>query len=132
MFLDYDSQEFAKILASDRRRGEVTEFSGENERRQFPRLRVNSNDLWIDTMVQFSVLNMSPSGVALNCNHPVQPGDVLEISLGPLQGAKAEVVSCELEESPSEHLDAQYQVRCRFLKVKEGMKLIIKTKQLNE
>lgn len=132
MLIDDDSQEFAKILDRDRRHGELREFSGKNERRKFPRLQVNSDDLWIDSIVQFSVLNMSPSGVALRCNHPVQLGELLHLSLGPLQGAQAEVVSCELEESPTEHLDAQYQVRCRFLNVKDGMKLVIKTRQLNE
>ena len=129
---DYDSREFGKILEIARGRGEFTKYSGANEQRGFPRLHVSSSDIWIDSMVGFSVLNMSPSGVALNSNHPVQLGEVLKFSLGPLQGADAEVVACQLEESPTEHLDAQYLVRCRFLIVKDGMKLVVMVKQLNE
>ena len=132
MLIEKDSYEYAKVLEQSRMRGEVTEFCGSNERRKFPRIEIGSSDIWIESMTQYQVVNMSPSGVALNCNYPVRLGELLRFALGPLQGADAKVIACELVESPTEYLDAQYRVHCKFLNVKEGMKLVIKTKQLDE
>ena len=126
------SDEFSNLLEISRKRGNISKLQHGQERRAFPRLQITSNDIWIDSVAQFSLVDMSPSGVALNCNHPVKVGKVLKFSLGPLSGAGARVLACKLEESPTEHLDAQYLVRCRFLKVKEGMKLVVMVKQLNE
>ena len=132
MLIEKDSHEFAKVLEQSRKRGEVTEFSKGIERRKFPRLQVSSHDIWVDSMMQFVVADMSPSGVALTCNHPVRLGEVLRFALGPLQGADAKVVACELEESPTEYLDAQYRVHCKFLNIKQGMRLVVKAKQLDQ
>ena len=132
MLIERDSYEFAQVLEQSRRRGEVTELSAGNERRKYPRLKIISDDLWIDSMAQFVVVDMSPSGVALNCNYPLQLGDVLRIALGPLQGADAKVIGCDLIDSPTEYLDAQYRVHCVFLNIKAGMKLVVKTKQLDQ
>ena len=132
MLIERDSYEFAQVLEESRRRGEVTEFSAGNERRKYPRLRIISDDIWIDSMAHFGVVNMSPSGVALNCNYPVRLGEVLRFALGPLQGADAKVIGCELLDSPTEYLDAQYRVHCTFLNIKAGMKLVVKAKQLDQ
>jgi hypothetical protein len=132
MLIEKDSYEFAQVLERSRQRGEVTEFSTGNERRNYPRLKIISDDLWIDTMAHFEVVNMSPSGVALNCNHPVRLGEVLRFALGPLQGADAKVIGCELIDSPTEYLDAQYRVHCKFLNTKAGMKLVVKAQQLDQ
>lgn len=132
MMIEKDSFEFAKVLEQSRKRGEVTEFSGKNERRKFPRLKISSKDLWVDSTMQFEVVDMSPSGVALNANYPARQGEVLRFALGPIRGADAKVVCCELVESPTEFLDAYYRVHCQFLNIKEGMKLVVKAKQIDQ
>ena len=81
--------EFARIVEQRRQRGELTELARERERREFPRLRVSSPDLWIDTVVRFSVIDMSPSGTAMHTSHPVQLDEVLKFALGPIRGADA-------------------------------------------
>ena len=123
--------EFAQLVEQSRRRGELTELARERERRGFPRLRVGSPDLWIDTVVRFSVIDMSPSGAAMRTSHPVQPGEALKFALGPIRGADAQVVSCELERESTEVMDARYCVRCKFNDLREGMALIVKIGQLD-
>lgn len=132
MLIGKDSYEFAKVLEESRKRGEVTQFSTGNERRKYPRLKILSSDIWIESMAQFEVVNMSPSGVALNCSLPVRLGEVLKFSLGPIQGADARVIACDLIDSSAGYLSAQYRVHCKFLSVKDGMKLVVKVKQLDE
>lgn len=126
------SDEFSNLLEISRKRGNISKLQHGQERRAFPRLKITSSDIWIDSVAQFSLVDMSPSGVALNCNHPVKVGKVLRFSLGPLSGAGARVLACELEESPTEHLDAQYRVTCRFLRADEAMNLIVMAQQLDD
>lgn len=126
------SVEYSNLLEMSRRRGDLLKLPHGQERRAFPRLKITSSDIWIESVAQFSLVDMSPSGVALNCNHPLKVGKVLGFSLGPLRGADAKVLACELKESPTEHLDAQYRVTCRFLKPREAMDLIVKAQQLDD
>ena len=129
MQLESLANEFSNLLEESRQRGEVTELPSSQERRKFPRLKVNSSEIWIDAVAKFSLVDMSPSGVAVLCNHPVQIGESLKFSLGPIHGAEAIVVACELDESPTENLDAQYRVHCKFRNTKEGMSLILMARQ---
>ncbi len=131
MLHDSILNEFAQIVEQSRRRGELTDMPREDERRGFPRLRVSSPDLWIDTVVRFSVIDMSPSGTAMHTSHPVQLDEVLKFALGPIRGADAQVIACELEQEPTEVLDARYRVRCKFTDLREGMELIVKIGQLS-
>ena len=119
------SNEYAQIVLESRRRGEVSELPPEKERREFPRLMIGASDLWIDSVAQFTVVDISPSGVALVCNHPLEPGKVLKFAIERDKEVEAEVVACELDESPTEHLDAQYRVHCKFRNKKMGMDLVV-------
>ena len=126
------SDEYAQIVLESRRRGEVTELPPEEERREFPRLTISASDLWIDSVAQFTVVDMSPSGVALVCNHPIETGKVLNFTTEPDKDVEAEVVACELDESPTEHLDAQYRVHCKFRDKKMGMNLVVAASQAKD
>ena len=124
--------QFSNLLEMSRQRGLVLKLPYGQERRAFPRLKINSSDIWIESVAQFSLGDMSPSGVALNCGHPLEAGRVLRFSLGPLRGADAQVLACVLIDSPNEHLDGHYRVTCRFLKSREAMDMIVKAQQLDE
>ncbi len=100
-----------------------------SERRRFPRLAVSSPDLWISTVPEFDVVDMSASGMALLSNHPLRPGETLEVGLGRDARAKAEVLACAMEHPPTEHLDAQFRIRCLFRSENEGMTLLVNAKQ---
>lgn len=121
--------EFNQLMERSRARKEISELPTEQERRAFPRLKIESSDLWIDSIAQFDMVDMSPSGVALHCNHPIEVGKVLEFTLDEHKGVKARVAACELVESPTEYLDAQYRVQCEFLAASKAMALILGAKR---
>ena len=122
------SGEFARIVKESRKKGESPEWPEETERRSFPRLKVAAKDLWIDSVAEVSVVDMSPSGFALNCNHPIDPGQTLKLSVGKGARTAARVVACDMEEAPSEHLDGLYRIHCRFENEARGMELLLGSK----
>ena len=124
------AEEYSQLLEQSRRKGETGDRPQGAERRQLPRLKVNSTELWIDAVVEFSVIDMSPSGVALICNFPVMPGEMLKFSLGPVSMAEAEIIDCTIVESATDHLDGMFHVRCKFTSKIDGTRLLVKTKQL--
>ena len=123
------NDEYAQIVLESRRRGEISELPEGEERREFPRLGIDASDLWIDSVAHFTVANISSSGIALVCNHPVEIGTQLNFSSEANKSVPAKVVACELEESPTEFLDAQYRVHCEFGSVEAGMEFVVGRKR---
>jgi hypothetical protein len=109
--------EYAQIVLTRRNRGEISEPPQGKERRSFPRLIVDTPDIWID----------SPSGAALMCNHPIELGTDLQIMSKQGKPVQVKVVACEIDESPTEFLDAQYRVHCKFQSPNAGMALVVES-----
>ena len=101
------------------------------EQRQYPRFKVNSPDLWISTVPEFVVSDMSASGIAVLSNHPVEPGALLNLSLGKSLSVDTEVVACVMEYPPDEFTDGQFRIQCNFLEELKGMELLVKVLQAN-
>lgn len=121
--------EYARILEESRRRGEWAAEAEQQERRSHPRLAVKSADLWISSVPEFSMIDMSASGVALMANYPLQQGETVTLSLGHALTLEAEVVSCQLVESPTDYTDAVFRIQCRFAEEVRGMELLVEVKK---
>lgn len=117
--------QYAQIVLERRDLGEISEPPEGSERREFARLIVDGSDLWIDSGGQITVADVSPTGAALICNFPIELGKEFSISSAGIKPVPVKVVACEIDESPTEFLDAQYRVHCEFRNVKEGMKLVV-------
>lgn len=122
-------EEYARILEESRQRGEVVSDAGASERRTHPRLAVHSADLWVSSVPEFSMIDMSASGVALMANYPLQPGEVVTMALGSALSIEAEVVNCQLVESPTDYTDAVFRIQCRFAEEVQGMELLVQVKK---
>jgi hypothetical protein len=118
-------QEYEKILEEGRASGELADATAGTERRTHPRLKVHSADLWVSTIPEFSMVDMSLSGMAFLSNHPLAPGECINISLGKVMSVDVEVVNCRLEESATDYLDAQFRIQCKFSGEYEGMELLV-------
>ena len=105
-------------------------FSGA-EQRQYPRFKIDSPDLWISTVPEFAVADMSASGIAVISNHPVEAGTLLNLSLGKSLSVNTEVVACTMEYAPDEYTDGQFRIQCRFLEDLKGMELLVTVLQTN-
>ena len=120
--------QYEEILESSRLRGEILESKGSADKRRHPRLRVDTGDLFISTVPEFSVLDMSLSGMAFLSNHPLGEGEVIHIALGDMLSIDAQILNCRLEEAPSEFLDAQFRINCEFVHDARAMELIVNLK----
>ena len=117
--------QYAQIVLERRDLGEISEPPEGEERRLFPRLIVDASDLWIDSGGQITVADVSPTGAALICNYPIELGTEFGISSAGDKAVPVKVVACEIDESPTEFLDAQYRVHCEFRNSIDGMKLAV-------
>jgi hypothetical protein len=120
-------REYQAILEQRRRKGEIEDEDKGADRRVHPRLKVNSMDLWLNAEAQLSVIDMSASGISFISNHPLKPGESINIALGKVLNVDAKVLACHLEESATEFLDAQFRIQCKFGEEASGMELLVRT-----
>lgn len=121
-------RQYAAVLEQCRMRGELNGRPMEWDRREHPRLKVNTSDFWITTVPEYSVLDLSATGIAIGANYPLPRGEVITVALGADCSAKAQVVACQLVDSPTEHQDAEFRIQCRFLERESGMALVVGAK----
>ncbi len=120
---------YAQILEESRRRGEVLADASAKERRLHPRLAVNAADLWISSVPEYSMVDMSASGIAILANYPLKRGEVISLSLGRSIKIEAEVLHCQLVESATQWQDAMFRIHCKFAEEGEGMELLVEVKR---
>ena len=121
-------REYEQILEESHRRGEIIGARNANDKRRHPRMNVDAHDLFISTVPEFSVLDMSLSGMAFLSNHPLEVETIIHIAWGTMLSVDANILSCVLEEAPTEFLDAQFRVNCEFLENSSGMELLVTLK----
>ena len=121
--------EYQKMLAEHQDKIKPSAPGGVPEKRSHPRLKVTSRDLWINTVPEFSLVDMSASGLAVRSNSPLVEGELIQISLGSSFSVEAEVVSSRMLISPDAYTDGEFLIQCRFLEDLQGMKLLVKTVQ---
>jgi PilZ domain len=122
-------QEYAKILEEGRRRGDLLAEQEGKERRTHPRLAVKAADLWISSVPEYSLVDLSVSGLAIMANYPLDPGQVITMTLGTAMTLEAEVINCQLVESPTDYSDAVFRIQCRFEEELQGMELVVQVKK---
>ncbi len=119
-------EEYGRIL-DQLKKGSVAFKQGSHaERRKHPRLKANSKDLWISTVPEFELVDISASGVAVRSNHPILPGETINFSLGKSLTVDMVVVACQMDQSPDEYTDGEFRIQCRFLEDLRGMELFIR------
>ena len=94
------------------------------ERRAHRRLKISEGSGWIQTLPQFSVIDISPSGIGLTANHPVQAGERIRISLQGGPSADAQVINCRPEETSLSLFSLEFRVGCQFVAANEGGRLV--------
>ena len=101
---------------------------GENHRTH-PRFRVKSDDLWIASVPDFTLLDMSASGMAIRSNYPLDKGQLIEVSLGDEIRTTATVVDCQLVSSADEWTDADFRISCHYTEDLRGKEILVKSIQ---
>jgi PilZ domain len=117
-------REYAELLGSLR----AHDQPGGAERRLCPRFQVRSEDLWINEVPHFSVVDLSATGIAIASTYPLQPGERIAVGLAGDVSTRAEVIGCTLVDSPTLYYPAEFRINCRFKERSEGMELLVRAK----
>ena len=118
--------EYRKIL-DEYKKDTGPPSGGLMEQRSHPRLKIQSDDLWINTVPEFALENMSATGMAIRSSSPLEQGELIHISLGTSFSVDAEVVTSRMLAAPDEFTDGEFLIQCRFLEDMKGMDLLVKT-----
>ena len=124
-------EEYQRVLDDHSEEIAASGQSAENDQRQDPRFKVDNADLWLSTVPEFAVADLSASGIAVLSNHPVEAGTLLNLSLGKSLSVNTEVVACIMEYAPDEYTDGQFRIQCRFLEDLKGMELLVTVLKTN-
>lgn len=122
-------QEYAKLVQGllggegQRTEGALT------DRRDDPRFQVVTDDLWINEVPEFSLLDLSVSGLAISATYPLPPGAHIDVGLGNQVTAHAEVLGCRLVETATLYTPAEFRINCRFADATNGMELLVQAKR---
>ena len=112
--------------------GALPSSSAHPERRQHPRFRVHTRDLWVNDVPEFQVRDVSASGIGLEADFPLQQGDRLKVCLRDDIHAQAVVLGCELMDSGSQYWAPLFQINCRFEDEHQGKALVVMTKRAEQ
>ena len=123
-------QQYTRVLAESRTRGEVMDNPEGAERRRHPRIRVNSGDLPVEIDPWVFAIDVSLSGMAFYADEPVEPGRSVTIALGDHYAVEASVVDCHPEQSDSSDLPSRHRMHCRFAEEERGKQLLVMIKDL--
>ena len=120
--MDLEIQEaYQRVLENYQEEITFSDSMAGPEKRQFPRFKVKTSNLWISSLPEFSVADLSANGIALLSNHPVEAGKLLTLSEGKMLSVESKVVACTLEMDAS----GQFRIRCLFLEELKGMELLV-------
>ena len=123
-------RDYARVLETSRRKGDLLEGPAGEERRAHPRVRVNPGDLPTELDPWVFALDISISGMAFYSDEPVAPGKTVSVNLGEELFAEAEVLNCQAEESGSPQHPTRYRLHCRFADEEAGKRLLVTIKDL--
>jgi len=103
----------------------VSPLAAKSEQRAFPRLKIKTRDLWVNHSPEFALEDISASGIALRSNEPMDPGLVLNISIGTSLNVEATVVGSRMLHAPDMYTDGEFLITCQFVEDLTGMKMVV-------
>lgn len=126
------SQEYERFVEQCAEQGRLEVRGSGHEHREHPRFRLWSNIVWTSGEFQFSIVDLSVSGIAFDANQDFPAGRIITVRLSDLISVQAEVLgTTTLEPTPMFFL-ARYRVRCRFQDEVEGMRFLVMVKDMQQ
>lgn len=126
------SREYERFLEQCAEQGRLEVRSQGDENRQHPRFRLWSHIVWTHGEFQFSIVDLSVSGIAFDANQDFEPGRLITVRLSDLLSVQSRVIgTTELDATPM-FFAARYRVRCRFDDLVEGMRFLVMVKDMQQ
>ena len=102
------------------------------ERRANPRFQLCHNIIWATGEFNFSIVDISVSGLAFDSSHWHDPGRKIALKFGDLVSVQTSVLNCmEMESTPLFYMK-RFRVQCRFEDELQGMKFLVIAKDMRE
>lgn len=128
MAVDNIKQEYLATMEKCRLNNELEQQFDGGDRRKSSRVKCSTDDLWINSVPVFSAVDVSAGGISIIANYPLQKGEEIVLALGSKHSVKAHVVDCTLVDSPTQHTDATFFMRCEFDSEESGMQMLVTIK----
>lgn len=125
------TQEYERFLRQCMEEGQLERW-GDSEHREHPRFRLWSNIIWTTGEFQFSIVDLSISGIAFDSNRPFESDREIVVRLSDLISARATVIGCsELDATPM-FFTGRHRVRSRFSDTLEGLRFLVMVKDMKQ
>jgi hypothetical protein len=126
------NEEYRRFLQQCREDGRLEQRDGASEHRSHPRFRLWANIVWTAGDFQFSIVDLSVTGIAFDTNLAFVPGERIVVRLSDLVSVGTEVVGCtEMDETPM-FFTGRYRVRCHFQDDVEGLRFLVMVKDMQQ
>lgn len=119
---------YDRFLEQCREAGDLEPWAGEH--RAHPRFRLLSNVVWTAGEFQFSIVDLSISGIAFDSNFACEAGRELVVRLSDLISVRAQVVGTSKLEPTPMFIAGRYRARCRFVDEVEGLRFLVMVKDM--
>lgn len=108
----------------------VEVLAGDAEKREYPRFNLCNNIIWKSGEFEFSIVDLSVSGIAVDTNRFLEPGSRFIIKLGDLISLKARVVRADEMRPTPDFYGGRFRLSCKFEDDLEAMKFLVLVKDI--
>jgi PilZ domain len=124
--------EYERFVAQRAQAGELAQREPAREQRRHPRFPLCANIVWTAGDFQFSIVDLSISGVAFDANRAFEAGREIVVRLSDLVSVRARVIGSTAMESTPMFFTGRYRVRCTFEDSVEGLRFLVMVKDLKQ
>ena len=129
---DWDwKKEYETLLRDGLASGEVEALDGNDERRNQPRFRLKTQQVWIKVQRRFRVADLSVAGIAVLSDFPFEVGQTIHITLGKAFAVEATVQDCTPDAEGPDGTGG-FRISCHFEDETIGMQFLVMLKQFDE
>ena len=129
--LQHWEREFERLLSAHSEQSEVDGPLQGAERRRYPRIKVGKELDMGKKGIRATLVNSSPSGMALDCDHQVPLGSVITVTVGKAFLMNAAVVACRQVFNKMPRNATKFRVNCHFEYDFQGTQLLFAITELN-
>jgi hypothetical protein len=122
--------DYKRVLEEALARGAIQLRTGGVELRKEPRILPGNGHIRVRVEPDFSMINVSASGLAFHSDLPFTPGGTLTIVLEDAFNVAGRVIGCSLEETDPSFLETHYRVQCRFEDLEQGKQLLVRLEEM--
>ena len=126
------SQEYQRFMEQSMQAGQIQVLPSNSEHRQHPRFRLCSNIVWRAGRFQFSIVDLSISGISFDANEPLERDRTITVRLSDLVSVRARVIGCEPMEPTDMFIAGRHRIRCQFEDTVEGLRFLVLVKDMKE